>query len=225
MTTKPRKCRLCKTPFVPSRPLVPVCRARKRIPDRLPSERCSKAVSSRNPPKRFGRLRLNAAGIPALQGGEDVNDTRIKLFYEVVFSRLAFELARKQEKAFWSAERSIPVDVKGSDTESGVWYAEICLNTKIRPALSISLLPGELRVGIVVPESFIFIGEKDLTPAIVGSFGEALDVTRNLPGHSKLFDRMVSDDPFTANLLLCKNPLEHPPIWHPFSSPLITTTI
>ena len=126
-------------------------------------------------------------------------DTRIKLFYEVVFSRLAFELARKQEKAFWSAERSIPVDVKGSDTESGVWYAEICLNTKIRPALSISLLPGELRVGIVVPESFIFIGEKDLTPAIVGSFGEALDVTRNLPGHSKLFDRMVSDDPFTSN--------------------------
>jgi hypothetical protein len=131
--------------------------------------------------------------------GIQLIDTRIKLFYEVVFSRLAFELARKQEKAFWSAERSIPVDVKGSDTESGVWYAEICLNTKIRPALSISLLPGELRVGIVVPESFIFIGEKDLTPAIVGSFGEALDVTRNLPGHSKLFDRMVSDDPFTAN--------------------------
>ncbi len=30
------------------------------------SEWCSKAVSSRNPPKRFRRLRLNAVGIPLL---------------------------------------------------------------------------------------------------------------------------------------------------------------
>ena len=43
------------------------CRVREHSPDRLSSERCCHAVSSRNPPKRLrGTIRVSAVGIPFL---------------------------------------------------------------------------------------------------------------------------------------------------------------
>ena len=124
--------------------------------------------------------------------------------YARLFDELDAGIAAQNATSFWSLGVATPrLKPKERDLQGGSWYGEGDIpGHTIKGAVSISLTPGEFRVGLLMPATAVFHGTTDLSGYFSEAYGSRPDIVRLLPGGMQLFDRILRDDPFTASWLM-----------------------
>lgn len=116
------------------------------------------------------------------------------------FGALERSLESRKEVLFWAASRAIPpLDVVERHPAHGYWYAKSDVPAKHGPetvGVSLALIPGELRVGIIIPKTLIDPERGDDSMVAISPDGQPPDITREVTG-GYLYDRIYHEDPFS----------------------------
>lgn len=122
-------------------------------------------------------------------------------FCAQAFSFMETNLRSRSEIVFWSAGLAIPpLLVQECSPENGIWYATGTLANGRCIGMSVMLIPGELRVGTIIPRCVIDTGNDDVLVALSPD-GNPHDALREVVG-GYLYDRSFQDDPFTPGWIV-----------------------
>lgn len=124
--------------------------------------------------------------------------------YTSLFDALDGGIAAQNATSFWSLGAATPrLTPKERDLTGGSWYGEGDIpGHQVKGAVSISLTPGEFRLGLLMPATAVFHGTTDLSGLFAEAYGSQPDIVRLLPGGMQLYDRVFREDPFTASWLI-----------------------
>jgi hypothetical protein len=122
-------------------------------------------------------------------------------FCDEAFSAMERNLKSRKEGLFWSAGMAIPtLEVKERSPQNGIWFATAPVGQTGTAGISLMLIPGELRVGAIIPKHVIDSGSDDDLVALSPD-GNPHDGLREVLG-GYLIDRSYQDDPFTPSWMV-----------------------